>query len=180
MDPQHGIGRPRLPGPRSRYGPISRWVSRLCGHAAGQQGLTLVELLIIMAVIATLATIGLLFYGDVTEQARVARAVADITTVGGEIDTFEMMNERLPNDLAEIGRAAFRDPWGNLYVYGTFALIPPGHRRKDHNLVPLNSSYDLYSKGRDGASHPPLTATASRDDIVRANDGNFVGLASRY
>jgi general secretion pathway protein G len=46
--------------------------------------------------------------------------------------------------------------------------------------VPLNSTFDLYSKGRDGQSQPPLTATASQDDIVRATDGNYVGLASRY
>jgi general secretion pathway protein G len=34
--------------------------------------------------------------------------------------------------------------------------------------------------GRDGASQPPLTASASRDDIVRANDGQYIGLASGY
>jgi general secretion pathway protein G len=34
--------------------------------------------------------------------------------------------------------------------------------------------------GKDGASVSPLTARASRDDIVRANNGAFVGLASDY
>jgi len=34
--------------------------------------------------------------------------------------------------------------------------------------------------GKDGASVPPLTAKASRDDIIRANDGRFIGLASDY
>ncbi|MFQ5988854.1 MAG: hypothetical protein ACE5K9_02950 [Candidatus Methylomirabilales bacterium] len=52
--------------------------------------------------------------------------------------------------------------------------------RKDQFLVPLNSDYDLYSKGKDGQSQPPLTAQARRDDIVRANDGGFVGLAPEY
>ena len=46
--------------------------------------------------------------------------------------------------------------------------------------MPLNSEYDLYSKGKDGASAPALTAAASKDDIVRANDGGFVGLAINY
>jgi len=55
-----------------------------------------------------------------------------------------------------------------------------GKVRKDHNLVPLNSDYDLYSMGKDGKSVSPLTAKASRDDIVRANNGAFVGLASEY
>ena len=37
--------------------------------------------------------------------------------------------------------------------------------------------------GKDGASQPPLTAQASRDDIIMANmanDGGFVGLAENY
>ena len=52
--------------------------------------------------------------------------------------------------------------------------------RKDRFLVPINSCYDLYSMGKDGQSVPPLTAKASWDDIVRANDGAFVGLAWQY
>jgi general secretion pathway protein G len=52
--------------------------------------------------------------------------------------------------------------------------------RKDHFMVPVNSDYDLYSMGPDGDSKAPFTATASRDDIVRANDGRYVGLASEY
>jgi len=46
--------------------------------------------------------------------------------------------------------------------------------------VPLNSTYDLYSKGKDGASASPLTAKASADDVIRANDGGYIGLASGY
>jgi general secretion pathway protein G len=46
--------------------------------------------------------------------------------------------------------------------------------------VPINSDFDLYSVGKDGQSQDPLTAPVSRDDIVRANNGRFVGLASTY
>jgi general secretion pathway protein G len=52
--------------------------------------------------------------------------------------------------------------------------------RKDRFLVPINTDYDLYSMGKDGRSSPPLTAKASRDDIIRANDGAYIGLASNY
>ena len=52
--------------------------------------------------------------------------------------------------------------------------------RKDRNLVPINTDYDLYSKGPDGASSPPLTARAGQDDIVRANDGAYIGVAADY
>ena len=46
--------------------------------------------------------------------------------------------------------------------------------------MPLNSLYDLYSIGKDGKSVPPLTAKASWDDIIMANDGGFVGLAKDF
>ena len=52
--------------------------------------------------------------------------------------------------------------------------------RKNRFMVPINSDYDLYSMGKDGQSVSPLTAKASRDDIIRANDGQFIGLASNY
>ena len=53
-------------------------------------------------------------------------------------------------------------------------------KRKDKFQVPLNSTYDLYSLGKDGVSDEPLTAKPSWDDIVRANDGAFIGLATQY
>lgn len=37
-----------------------------------------------------------------------------------------------------------------------------------------------YSMGPDGRSVAPLTAKASRDDIVRANTGRCIGLAADY
>ena len=52
--------------------------------------------------------------------------------------------------------------------------------RKDKNLVPINSEYDLYSLGPDGDSMPPLTAKPSRDDIVMANDGKYIGPVEDY
>jgi general secretion pathway protein G len=34
--------------------------------------------------------------------------------------------------------------------------------------------------GPDGDSRRPLTAQKSRDDIIRANDGAFIGIAQDY
>jgi general secretion pathway protein G len=72
------------------------------------------------------------------------------------------------------------DPWGAPYVYLNLDGVPIGLMRKDQALVPINSDYDLYSKGPDGASVAPLTAMASRDDIVRGNNGAFIGVAADY
>ena len=46
--------------------------------------------------------------------------------------------------------------------------------------MPLNSDYDLYSMGLDGESKKPLSAKVSQDDILRALDGAFVGLAEDF
>jgi general secretion pathway protein G len=110
----------------------------------------------------------------------VARATADIRILDSEIGVFQAGKGRLPTSLAEIGRGTLKDPWGNPYEYLEFAAGPPGLVRKDLSLVPLNSTYDLYSKGKDGQSQPALTASVSRDDIIRANDGGYIGPASGY
>ncbi|MCK5254491.1 MAG: prepilin-type cleavage/methylation domain-containing protein, partial [Deltaproteobacteria bacterium] len=70
--------------------------------------------------------------------------------------------------------------WGNPYQYNDLNNIPPGLWRKDKNLVPLNSDYDLWSNGKDGKTNVALTAKASYDDIIRANDGAYIGLATGY
>jgi general secretion pathway protein G len=55
-----------------------------------------------------------------------------------------------------------------------------GKPRKDHQLHPINCDYDLYSMGKDGKTTAPLTAKISQDDIIRANNGGYVGLVSNY
>jgi general secretion pathway protein G len=47
-------------------------------------------------------------------------------------------------------------------------------------MVPINTDFDLYSMGRDGQSLAPLAAPTSRDDVVRAANGAFIGLASKF
>lgn len=154
-------------------------------------GWTLVELVIAMAIIATLAGIGIPLYTDTAERARIIKAVADIRVLEGDLGVFEANNGRLPDSLDEIGRGTFRDPWGKVYEYLNFSTLSNGGKgggkgggkskmRKDRFLVPLNSTYDLYSQGKDGESEAPLTAKESWDDVVRANDGGYIGLASAY
>ncbi len=146
------------------------------------RGFTLIELLIVIAMIGTLSAIGIPVYATALDRARVTKAIADIHTFDREIQFYQFSNDRPPATLAAIGRANWRDPYGNPYEYLNIINGGPGlgNVRKDQNLVPLNADYDLYSKGKDGKSQPPLTAKASYDDIVRANNGGFVDLASKY
>jgi len=151
----------------------------------GRAGFTLVELLITIAILAVLAAIAVPSYSRYVDRAALAQATGDIRRLEVLIAQYQSDNQRLPSSLADIGKAAMLDPWKNPYQYLDLSSLNVdkklmGQVRKDKNLVPINSDYDLYSMGKDGQSQAPLTAANSRDDVVRANNGRFVGLASDY
>lgn len=143
---------------------------------------TLVELLLVIAILGTLSAIAVPSYNNYIDKGRNATAMADIGEMQLLIARFQAERGSLPNTLAQAGVSTLLDPWGRPYQYLIIAGVnpePPGVR-KDHNVHPLNTDFDLYSMGKDGVSQAPLTAQASHDDIIRANDGRFVGLASDY
>jgi general secretion pathway protein G len=150
------------------------------GHPARRRGFTLVELVLILAIVGVLATLAASTYQGYRDRLKLNQAVSDIAMLSTSITEFRADHRRLPADLAEIGRSTMLDPWGNPYQYVNHDTASNGSFRKDKNIVPINSDFDLYSNGKDGASQAPLTAQASRDDIIRANDGAFIGLASVY
>jgi general secretion pathway protein G len=158
------------------YSPNPAW----CQANPYQAGLTLIELIIVIAIIATLAGIALPSYSTYVDRAYVARAIQDIQVIQNEIIAYNIDNGNLPADLSDINMDSRLDPWGNPYQYTNFDLVPKGKWRKDKFLVPINSAFDLWSMGPDGKSVPPLTAKSSQDDIIRANDGNFIGRAKLY
>jgi general secretion pathway protein G len=143
--------------------------------------MTLLELMFVVIVCAVLAAIATGTYQRYVARVRVQTAITDIGQMQLVINKYRLDNDALPPTLADCGLGGKLDPWGNPYQYLDFTGIKGnGKVRKDHNLVPINSDYDLYSMGPDGASASPLTAKASRDDIVRANDGAFIGKAEDY
>jgi len=146
------------------------------------RGFTLIELMISAALLATLAAIGIPIYSSYLDRARNTVAISDIANLQIKIHGYEVDNGQLPGSLSDVEWNS-PDPWGHPYQYLNFAAAGPGWKgkaRKDRFLVPLNSSYDLYSKGKDGQSKAPLTPKVSKDDILRANDGGFIGLASMF
>jgi general secretion pathway protein G len=144
-----------------------------------ESGFTLIELMLVMAIIATLAAIAIPSYRAYVDKAKISRAILEIKTLQLEL-TADELDGYLPASLAEIGRGNLRDPWGNPYQYQNFNLVPKGKWRKDGFLVPINTTFDLWSMGPDGKSQGPIRSKQSRDDIIRANDGAYVGPASLY
>lgn len=145
-------------------------------------GFTLIELLSVMATLGVLAGLGTPRLLVVVNRAKVVRAIMDIKAIQADLDAMEAINQPLPHALSEIGRGSVLDPWGRPYEYMKYppgSVVPNGARR-DKLFKPLNSSYDLYSVGPDGDSHMQLNKSESLDDVVRALDGGYIGVASRF
>lgn len=120
-----------------------------------REGFTLVELLLVLFILATLAAIVLPRFSGTTERARVTAAQTQISTLKTALDAFEVDMGYYPKgragltDLMQQPRSAPnwhgpylqndipKDPWQNDYVYEC-----PGR----HNP----SSYDIMSMGPDG------------------------------
>lgn len=134
-----------------------------------------------IAVLAVLVGLAISGWSGYQEKLRTKKVQEDIMALSVVIDAHFQDTGTFPADLAAIGRSALRDPWGEPYQYQELLTVNgKGKARKDHSLVPINSDYDLYSKGPDKDSVGPLTAQASRDDIIRARNGQFVGPASSF
>lgn len=118
------------------------------------RGLTLIELMVVAVILVLLAGIVTVLVSKKAEQAKHAKAVADIASLDSAVDQYHLDNgaypptldalrekpagEELPNwNGPYIKKAVPADPWTREYIY-----LAPG----DHNA----DAYDLYSLGRDG------------------------------
>jgi general secretion pathway protein G len=123
---------------------------------------TLVEMLLVLVILATLAAIVYPKLAGRSEQARVTAAQTQISSFSTALDAFEVDNGHYPKgrsgllDLVQQPRDAQgwrgpylkelpKDPWGNDYLYECPGRMNP-------------ASYDLTSPGPDGK-------TGNEDDI---------------
>jgi general secretion pathway protein G len=144
-----------------------------------QHGFTLAETLIVTALLAVGADAVVGGISDQLERTRVERAKQEIRQIEGAIEGYRTRHHELPGSLTDLGSAIPLDPWGHAYEFVNFdASGALGQRNYDG--LPINSEYDLYSLGPDGRTGADLSSEIARDDIVRARDGSFVGLAADF
>ena len=147
------------------------------------RGFTLIEVVIVIAIVAILAAIAMPVFSSMREKAQVAVAISGIRMIEQTIASYVVDKADYPASLADVGFGTLKDPWGKPYqyfkIYG-LGKKATGKARKDRFMVPINTDFDLYSMGPDGVSTSALTAKPSQDDIIRANDGGYVGRAADY
>ena len=151
--------------------------------ACRQAGFQLIEVLIALAVVSVLAVIAIPSYSNYRDKADNATAASGLYTISQTIERYYTEFNKYPDSLAQINMDKMLDPWQHPYYYlriNGAGLKGKGSLRKDKSLVPINTDFDLYSAGKDGATSAPLTAKSSQDDIVRANNGRYIGVAADY
>jgi general secretion pathway protein G len=138
-------------------------------------------MLVVCALISTLASLAAAVCLNALKAARVARAIGDLHALDTDVRLFHLRNDRYPTTLTEARPIVPNDPWGQPYVYTDLSQKgSKGKARKDGKLNPINSDFDLYSIGEDGVTTTPLKAPMSKDDVIRARDGAFLGLAADF
>lgn len=150
------------------------------------RGFTLVELLMVIAIIGLLALLVIPQYDNLKNNAKRAQCKADLRTVEKSIYAYNLDKGTFPpTPGGPLDPAIFtvvNDPWGHQFVYynirdggGTpYAVTIPGTDN-------LNDDFDLYSTGINGLSTGILDpTTTSWDDVIRALDGAYLGDAGKY
>jgi general secretion pathway protein G len=111
---------------------------------------TLMEMMLVLAIIAILIAIGAVTLGEVDENAKFTAAEAQMSTLKTAITQYKTLNRTMPPSLEAlvtppsnarhkrqlVKEEGILDPWGSKYKYRT-----PGRKSK--------SGYDLYSMGPD-------------------------------
>ena len=115
------------------------------------------------------------------EKVKLQKVEPELEEIAHRIDLYHAQNRKYPDSLTDVYEMLPLDPWANPYQYVNLSGQKKNTKgQRKINAVLLNSDYDLYSMGPDGQSQSPLTAAASRDDIIRARNGNFFGQAGDF
>jgi general secretion pathway protein G len=146
----------------------------------GNRGFTLIELIVVMAILGVLATLAIAAYGAIKDKAREARCMTEIRELEKVINAMAIDKGGVYPSSAEVAQIAPTDPWGNSYVYVNVATDGGSVLRRKDGFDFLNFDFDLYSKGANGQAPQDIGDPLSLDDIVRAGDGGFVGVVANY
>jgi general secretion pathway protein G len=143
-------------------------------------GWTLLELLMALGVLAVLLSLAVPAWTGYRNKAKSLQAGQEIALMATVIEGFRNERGAYPDSLDDVQLGGRQDPWGRAYRYYNVEKRGRGGARKDRALNPINTDFDLSSAGADGETHGQVSHRRSADDILRANNGRFVGLGADF
>ncbi len=152
---------------------------------ADRRGFTLLELMMVATILGSLAALAAPNLVRVMDETKLLEAISEIRIMAAAASDHKLVNGTFPASFDKFGLTDPLDPWGNKYEYllieGQMNVYAPGKKpRQDMFLRPINRDFDIYSRGPDGETADNLTMPASLDDVIRANDGLFVGSVADF
>ena len=82
--------------------PRGALMTRVSGRKIGNRGFTLIELMIVVAIIGILAAIVIPLYANVQARARVAKVQADLRTLASAVSMYQAHTGSLPTGLGQL------------------------------------------------------------------------------
>lgn len=156
--------------------------TEMTSKRSSQAGYTITELMIVIALVALLSSFAIPAFNGYIDDAKVSSAVGDMGRIVLEIEKYRTNNnDQLPPTLGDLNLDSIKDPWDKNYKY--VPVTDPGDlsaMRQKPGVGTLNRDYDLLSRGPDGMSARNITKSKALDDIIRANNGAYMGLAEDY
>lgn len=114
-------------------------------------GFTLIEILVVLAILGTLYSLASKYLLDKPEKANISKAKMDISTISNALEMYKIERGDFPkeddgirilieninkeDDWSQSLKKLPKDPWGNEYIYKY-----PGEK----------TEFDLYTLGKDG------------------------------
>jgi general secretion pathway protein G len=108
----------------------------------GEEGFTLVELMVVIVIIGLLATVVVINVMPATDKAALTKARADIATLEQGVEMYRLNKLTYPaggEGLQAVVREGFikrlpEDPWGNPYQY-----VAPGRDGRPFDIISLGA-----------------------------------------
>jgi len=145
------------------------------------KGLTLIEIMIVVAILGILSAVAIPSYNGYQEKRRIAEAREDIVAMSLAIEQYITINREMPANLDDIGWRNVKDPWDKNYLYRDLTIDANVSRaRADSSGQSLNSDFDLWSRGPNKKSSRIVTNNNGSDDILRAFNGREVRLGKEF